>query len=58
MVSCHNIEEVETRIRAGWYVEDVFGNDLDSFSGYGVEIAKIRADQIFAHLHLKKQPYP
>ena len=22
-------------------VEDVFGNDLDSFSGYGVEIVKI-----------------
>ena len=41
MVSCHDIEEVETRIRAGWYVEDVFGNGLDSFSGYGVEIVKI-----------------
>ena len=22
-------------------VEDIFGNDLDSFSGYGVEIVKI-----------------
>ena len=22
-------------------IEDIFGNDLDSFSGYGVEIVKI-----------------
>ena len=41
MVSCQDIEEVETRSRAGQYVEDVFGNDLDSFSCYGVEIVKI-----------------
>ena len=43
MISCHDIEEVETRIRAGWHVED---DCCDNCSGQRKRYLRIENERL------------